>query len=279
MSQHPRALLERYGLKPKKRFGQNFLMDAGTASKIARLIIENPSDCPGDFRVLEIGAGTGALSVALRMLHEDVTVLELDEDLIRILRDRVELAGVSIEHADALTFDYAAFARQGSWRMAGNLPYNVATPLITKFAEMDGGPQTVVAMIQKDVADRLVAKPSTPAYGSLSVAVQYMMRVERAFTLGPNAFYPRPKVQSTVVRLVRRQTPLAPVLDLARFRQVVRGAFAYRRKTLANSLTLALGVRRADVAHCLESIGIDPEIRGEQLSIADFARLADALAS
>jgi 16S rRNA (adenine1518-N6/adenine1519-N6)-dimethyltransferase len=113
----------------------------------------------------------------------------------------------------------------------------------------------------------------------LSVAVQYMMRVERAFTLGPNAFYPRPKVQSTVVRLVRRQTPLAPVLDLARFRQVVRGAFAYRRKTLANSLTLALGVRRADVAHCLESIGIDPEIRGEQLSIADFARLADALAS
>ncbi|HEY8312781.1 MAG TPA: 16S rRNA (adenine(1518)-N(6)/adenine(1519)-N(6))-dimethyltransferase RsmA [Candidatus Baltobacteraceae bacterium] len=254
-------------------------MDAGTASKIARLIIENPSDCPGDFRVLEIGAGTGALSVALRMLHEDVTVLELDEDLIRILRDRVELAGVSIEHADALTFDYAAFARQGSWRMAGNLPYNVATPLITKFAEMDGGPQTVVAMIQKDVADRLVAKPSTPAYGSLSVAVQYMMRVERAFTLGPNAFYPRPKVQSTVVRLVRRQTPLAPVLDLARFRQVVRGAFAYRRKTLANSLTLALGVRRADVAHCLESIGIDPEIRGEQLSIADFARLADALAS
>ncbi|MGZ3531011.1 MAG: 16S rRNA (adenine(1518)-N(6)/adenine(1519)-N(6))-dimethyltransferase RsmA [Vulcanimicrobiaceae bacterium] len=254
-------------------------MDGGAATRIARLALENPPLEPEGFRVLEIGAGTGALTVALHALHDDVTVVEIDDDMVRILSEREELRNVTIVHADAMTFDYAGFAGRKPWRVAGNLPYNVATPLITNFVEMDGGPDTIVAMIQKDVADRLVAKPATPAYGSLSIAVQYAMHVERAFTLGPNAFYPRPKVDSTVVRLVRRAEPIAPVRDLARFRQVVRAAFAYRRKTLANSLALAIGVARADVVHALERIGLNPEIRGEHLSIADFARLADELGS
>jgi 16S rRNA (adenine1518-N6/adenine1519-N6)-dimethyltransferase len=252
-------------------------MDGGAAARIARLTIENPSDTPEDFRVLEIGAGTGALTLALHALHADLTVIEIDADMVRILREREDLRDVPVEHADAMTFDYARFAAGRPWRVAGNLPYNVATPLVLNFVEMDGGPQTIVAMIQKDVADRLIAKPGTPAYGSLSVAAQYLMRIERAFTLGPGVFYPRPKVDSTVVRLTRLARPAAPVRDLTRFRQVVRGAFAYRRKTLANSLALALGVRRVDVADALERIGLDTEIRGEQLSIADFARLTDAL--
>jgi 16S rRNA (adenine1518-N6/adenine1519-N6)-dimethyltransferase len=134
-------------------------------------------------------------------------------------------------------------------------------------------------MIQKDVADRLAAKPATAAYGSLSVAVQYAMHVERAITLGVNSFYPAPKVQSTVVQLVRRTQPAVQPRDLTLFRKVVRAAFAYRRKTLANSLILALNLDRATVARALAQSNLAPEERGERLALDDFARLADALAT
>lgn len=273
---HPKALLERFGYKPKKRLGQNFLMDAGAAARIARLVVEgSPEGEP--FRVLEIGPGTGALTHALLQLHADVTALEVDPDMVRILRSRDELVNAKIIEADALSFDYGAFAGSKPWRVTGNLPYNVATPLIMQFVEMRNGPQLLVVMVQKEVADRFAAKPGTPAYGSLSVAVQYAMIVEKAFTLKPGAFYPRPKIDSTVVRLTRRRAPVVEVADEQRFLQVVRAAFAYRRKTLANSLSLALGVPRAAVAQALAQIGLDTEIRGEQLDLANFARLADRL--
>ena len=170
--------------------------------------------------------------------------------------------------------------RRGAWRVAGNLPYNVATPLIVGLVEMERGPQSLTVMIQKDVADRLAAKPGTPAYGSLSIAVQYAMRVERAFTLGPRAFYPPPKVDSTVVQLAPSREPAVRPRDLVLFRKVVRGAFAYRRKTLANSLTLALDLDRATIAAAQSHASdLAPEERGERLSLDDFARLADALAA
>ena len=272
---HPKALLEQFGYRPKKRFGQNFLMDASAAAHIAQLVIE---DSPEEsFRVLEIGPGTGALTQALLHVHDDVTALDIDPDMVRILRSREELRGAQIIEADALTFDYAQFAAERPWRVTGNLPYNVATPLIMQFVEMSNGPQRLVVMVQKEVADRFAARPGTPAYGSLSVAVQYAMRVEKAFTLKPGAFYPRPKIDSTVVRLTRRPGPAVEVRDEHRFLQVVRAAFAYRRKTLANSVSLALGVPRGTVAQALQQIGLDTEIRGEQLGLTDFARLADHL--
>jgi 16S rRNA (adenine1518-N6/adenine1519-N6)-dimethyltransferase len=274
-SQHPRAQLAQWGLRPKKKFGQNFLMDAKAAQRIARLCV--PEGESGA-RVLEIGAGTGALTHALLETGAGVTALEIDPDLAAVLRARDDLAGVRVVLGDALAFDYAAYAAGRPWRVAGNLPYNVATPLIMTLVEMEGGPEAMTVMIQKDVADRLAAQPGTPAYGSLSLAVQYAMRVERAFTLGPNAFYPAPKVRSTVVRLVRRDEPAVAPRDLELFRKVVRGAFAYRRKTLANSLALALGFDRARVVRALEACSLAPEERGERLSLADFARLADALA-
>lgn len=180
--------------------------------------------------------------------------------------------------ADALDFDYAGFANGGHWRVAGNLPYNIATPLMMRFIEMQHGPEMLVIMIQKDVAARLMAQPSTPAYGSLSIAVQYAMQIERAFVLGPSAFYPKPKVDSTVVRLTRRSEPAVGVNDPVLFLQVARAAFAYRRKTLANSLCLALGFERAVVASALRAVGLDTEVRGEQLSLSDFAKLSDRLA-
>ena len=247
-------------------------MDAGVAARIAELTAR---DTPA--RVLEIGPGTGQLTQALLALHADVTAIDVDADMVRILQSRPELKDAQIVHANALTFDYARFANGKAWRMTGNLPYNVATPLIMQFVEMRNGPQLLVVMVQKEVADRFLARPGTAAYGSLSVAVQYAMHVEKAFTLRPGAFYPRPKIDSTVVLLARRASPAVGVTDEHRFLQVVRAAFAYRRKTLANSLSLALGVERRSVAQALEHIGLDTEIRGEQLDIADFARLSDRL--
>jgi 16S rRNA (adenine1518-N6/adenine1519-N6)-dimethyltransferase len=271
---HPKALLEQFGYRPKKRLGQNFLMDAGAAARIARLVLDGSVQ---PLRVLEIGPGTGALTHALLQLHADVTAIDVDPDMIRIVRSRSELTGAHLVQADALTFEYAEFAGGKRWRVTGNLPYNIATPLIMQFIEMQGGPEQLVVMVQKEVADRFAARPGTPQYGSLSVAVQYAMHVEKVLTLKPGAFYPRPKIESTVVRLTRRDMPAVSVRDERRFLQVVRAAFAYRRKTLANSISLAIGVPRAAVAEALAQIGLNMEIRGEQLSLADFARLADRL--
>ena len=206
-----------------------------------------------------------------------MTAIDVDPDMVRILRSREELRGAHIVQADALEFDYEAFGGGKPWRMTGNLPYNIATPLIMRLIEMHDGPELLVVMVQKEVAERFAARPGTREYGSLSVATQYAMEVHREFTLGPGAFYPRPKIDSTVVRLVRREQRAVRTADEHWFLQVVRAAFAYRRKTLANSLSLALGVQRAAVADVLQTAGLDTEIRGEQLDLADFARVADGL--
>ena len=250
-------------------------MDASASRRIAHLVCD---DAPPGARVIEIGAGTGTLTHSLIEAGAKVTALEIDPELVSILGNRPDLASATIVLADALTYDYAAYARGGPWRVAGNLPYNVATPLLLMLTEMDDGPDVIVAMIQKDVADRIGAKPGTAAYGSLSIAVQYAMRVERAFSLGPRAFYPAPKVDSTVVRLVRRAEPAVHPHDLDLFRKVVRGAFAYRRKTLANSLALALHIERDVIAAAIAKSDLPAESRGEQLDLQTFCRLADNLA-
>jgi 16S rRNA (adenine1518-N6/adenine1519-N6)-dimethyltransferase len=274
---HPRALLARWGLRPRKRYGQNFLIDSTAAQRIARLCVCSRG-ASERVRVAEIGAGTGALTLALLEAGADVTAIEIDPDLVALLRSRQELRKAKIVCSDALQFDYAAWSLGTAWRVAGNLPYNVATPLIVGFAEMQAGPEMLTVMVQNDVADRLVASPGTAAYGSLTIAVQFALHVERAFTLEPNAFYPSPKVTSAVVQMIRRNTSAAQPRDLLLFRKVVRAAFAYRRKTLANSLALALHVPAASVARAIAASNLSPEIRGERLDIADFARLADALA-
>jgi 16S rRNA (adenine1518-N6/adenine1519-N6)-dimethyltransferase len=274
---NPRALLARWGLRPRKRLGQNFLTDFTAATRIARLCVSSADGSDGA-RVLEIGAGTGALTHALLDAGAAVTAIEIDPDLVALLRSREELRSAEIVHGDALDFDYAAWSQGKAWRVAGNLPYNVATPLIVGFAEMANGPETLAVMVQKDVADRLVATPGTAAYGSLSVAVQYALHVERAFDLGPSAFYPPPKVTSTVVRMIRRDRPAVAPRDLALFRKVVRAAFAYRRKTLVNSVALALDMPHSNVARAAAASNLSPELRGERLDLDDFARLADALA-
>ncbi len=269
---HPRALLSARGLRPKKRLGQHFLMDGGAAKRIAVACVTDAVK-----RVVEIGAGTGALTSALLACGADVTALEVDPDLVAILHERDDLAHARIVHADALTFDYDGATRGEPWCAAGNLPYNIATPLIAAWLELAHPPARVVVMLQRDVADRLTAAPGTPQYGSLTLFIAYAMSVRRAFVLGPGVFFPRPGVESAVVVMERRATPAVPVRDRAFLLQVVRGGFAYRRKTFANSLSLALGIDRARTQTALASLDIDTEIRAEQLDLGAFGALADAL--
>jgi 16S rRNA (adenine1518-N6/adenine1519-N6)-dimethyltransferase len=267
-------LLAARGLRPKKRLGQHFLMDGGAARRIAALCVSEPGS-----RIFEIGAGTGALTLALLEAGARVSALEIDPDLVEILRGREDLAAAEIVTADALDYDFDASSGGDAWTAAGNLPYNIATPLVMRWLGLRNPPERVVVMVQRDVADRFMARPSTPAYGSLSVAVQFLMQVRRAFALGPSVFYPRPHVESAIVIMERRAEPAVPVRDRAFFEQVVRAAFAYRRKTLANSLTLALGIERARVQAALVRLDLDTEIRGEQLDLAAFAALAGELGS
>lgn len=259
-------------MRPKKRLGQHFLVDLAAARRIAQLAVT-----PG-VPVLEIGAGTGTLTAALLEAGASVTAVEIDPDLVAILESRADLANARILGADALQLDYASFARNGAWSVAGNLPYNIATPLVTRLVEMQDGPQTLTVMVQRDVADRFAAAPASAAYGSLSVAVQYAMTVRRAFVLQPHAFYPQPRIDSAVVRMTRRDAPAVAPRDVRLFREVVRGAFAYRRKTLVNSLVLALALDRRRIERAVTAAGIPLEQRGERLGLADFAKLADALA-
>jgi 16S rRNA (adenine1518-N6/adenine1519-N6)-dimethyltransferase len=270
-----RRLLAQAGIRPKKRFAQNFLENASAARRIARLSLAGALPAT---RTLEIGAGTGMLTRALLEEGANLTAIEIDSKLVALLRSRDDLAGAQIVAADAMTFDYSGWASGRPWNVAGNLPYNVATALILRLIEMEQGPDALTVTVQKDVAERLVAAPATPAYGSLSVAVQYAMRAQIAFTLSPGSFFPPPKVHSSVVRLVRLAEPAVHPRDLSTFWKVVRGAFAYRRKTLANALALALGLDRARIARALTLCNLSPELRGERLDLGDFARLADALA-
>jgi 16S rRNA (adenine1518-N6/adenine1519-N6)-dimethyltransferase len=248
-------------------------MDGGAAKRIAVACVSGTGS-----RVIEIGAGTGALTVALLACGASVTAIEIDPELIEVLAERTDLAGVRILRADAMAFDYDAETRGEPWVAAGNLPYNIATGLIAGWFEIANPPERIVAMVQRDVADRLTAKPSTPQYGSLSLVTQYWTKPSRAFTLPPSVFYPKPGVDSAVVVLERLREPAVAVRDRAFFLQVVRGAFAYRRKTLANSLSLALGIERARTQAALTRSNIDTEIRAEQLDLGSFAALADELA-
>jgi 16S rRNA (adenine1518-N6/adenine1519-N6)-dimethyltransferase len=270
---HPRALLQRHGFRPKKRLGQHFLMDRGAAARIARLAVTQPGQ-----RVVEIGAGTGALTAALLAAGAAVTAFDVDPEMVAVLQAQPDLAAATILQADALAFDYSAWAGEAAWIAAGNLPYNIATPLLLQLAGAPRPPDRIVVMIQRDVADRLTAQPGTPSYGSLTVAIRLRMQVERAFTVGPAQFYPRPNVNSAVILLRPYAVPPVTVSDEAHFERVVRGAFAYRRKTVANALSLSLAVPRERITDALRTLHLSPEIRGEALDLATFAALADALA-
>ena len=234
--------------RPRKRFGQHFLHEQGVLTRIVDAIQPGPED----FRV-EIGPGQGALTQHLqgtKALH----LIELDRDLAARLKEQFPLAAV--HSADALEFDFAQFP--AGMRIVGNLPYNVSTPLLFHLARYAPRVRDMHFMLQLEVVERMVAAPSTPQYGRLSVALQARFRMKKLFTVSRGAFRPPPKVESAVVRLVPLETPLVVDDDL------LRRAFSARRKTLRNALP------QADFA----AAGIDPRLRPENLSPEDYARLS-----
>ena len=242
--------------RPRKRFGQHFLHDPGVVRKIVEAIALAPEDV-----VVEIGPGQGVLTLPLLERVKRLEVIEIDRDLAAALPgDRIK-----VHVADALEFDYGVFPK--GVRIVGNLPYNISTPLLFHLARYADRVRDMHFMLQLEVVERMVAKPSTPEYGRLSVMLQTRFMMQKLFRVGPGAFKPPPKVDSAVVRLVPLAAPLG--CDEKVFEQVVREAFSARRKTLRNALSLK--------AEDYVALGIDPRLRPENLSPLDYVRIACCL--
>lgn len=251
---------------PRKRFGQNFLHDPGVIQKIIAAI--NPQ--PGQ-DLIEIGPGQGAITLPLLAACGRLQAVELDRDLLLPLQQAAANLGELILHnRDALRTDFCSL-RQGEQRLrvVGNLPYNISTPLLFHLLDQAECIEDMHFMLQKEVVERMAAKPGSDAYGRLSVMLQYRCAVTPLFGIGPGAFRPPPKVESAFVRLLPYRTPPLQVSDETVFAQIVRLAFGQRRKTLRNTLKGMLD--NDDFA----ALGIDPQIRAEQLDLATFARLAN----
>lgn len=270
----PKAMLERYGLRAKKSFGQNFLADEHLAVKIAQACAAEGGS------VVELGAGLGALTRPLLASGVSfVLAVERDRDLVPALEQElafdVQRGRLQILEADAKSLDFAA-ALAGRPRphvIAGNLPYQITGPLLEKAVHSAPGIERAVFLVQLEVADRLAAAPGADAYGALSVFAQRAFRVERAFVIRRGAFYPQPNVDSAVVTL----EPLGAGPETAAFRSVVRRAFAQRRKQLKNAWSGLFEDRGLSLARAAERAGIDLSTRGERLAVADFSRMAAEL--
>lgn len=271
------ALLQRHGFRFSKSMGQNFLTAAWVPQQIAA-----ESGITAADGALEIGPGVGCLTAELAKTAGRVTAIELDERLRGVLGETLaDFDNVSVVFADALKADLPAICAETlgerPWKVCANLPYNVTTPLITAFLEA-GCFESVTVMIQKEVAQRLCAAPGTGEYGAFSVLVQWYAEPKLLFDVPPHCFVPQPKVTSAVVRMDRRTAPPASVDDEKLFFRTVRAAFAQRRKTLSNALRSAFSeLDRAAIESAMEETGLPPAVRGETLSIAQFAALSNAL--
>lgn len=256
------------GHRPRKRFGQHFLHDPGVIRRLVQAIEPTPAQV-----LVEIGPGLGALTGPLLAAAGQLDVVELDRDVVPYLRQLCQDANrLRIHQADALEFDFATLRHDPRrLRIVGNLPYNIATPLLFHLLAQAAHWQDLHCMLQKEVAERLAAAPGSACYGRLSVMVQYRCQVEPLFSLGRGAFKPPPKVESAFLRLRPHPCPPVAVVDETVFADLVRWAFAQRRKTLRNSLRPYL----SEVA--IVAAGVDPELRPERLDLADFAALSNAL--
>lgn len=273
-----RELLNRFGLRPKKNWGQNFLVDDNAKQKIVQAVQAGPDDT-----VVEIGAGLGAITESLASTAKHVIAVDRDPDMIAVLRE--VFAGndrVDVQALDALDFDFAAAAAKAGrpLRVAGNLPYQITTPILFHVLAQAARGKIVsraVFMVQKEVADRLAAAPDSKIYGRLSVMVQQVAEVKSLFKVSPHAFLPQPKVISTVFALTPRAQPLADVVSDALFASVVRHAFGSRRKMLRRALDAAFGPEV--VAKGLSNAGIDETRRAETLTVAEFGLLTNGMAA
>ena len=254
--------------RARRRFGQNFLQDPAIIAEIIALIAPQPGQ-----HVVEIGPGLGALTTPLLHSNCDLDVVELDRDLAAGLAQRIGAdQRLQIHQQDALRFDFCSLARADKrLRIVGNLPYNISSPLLFALFAQAHCIDDMYFMLQHEVVERLTASPGSKAYGRLSVMAALYCRCDYLLHVPPQAFQPVPKVDSAIVRLLPHRTP--PVAtDPQRIARVVAAAFSQRRKTLRNSL------RQLLTAESIEACGIDPSLRAEVLSLADFSSLAEALA-
>jgi 16S rRNA (adenine1518-N6/adenine1519-N6)-dimethyltransferase len=278
VSRDARAILRRVGLAPKKSFGQNFLVSPHAVEAIARAAV--PDAERGRARVLELGAGLGALTRALAERARLVVAVERDRDLVPVLAEElapaIDAGQVRIVEGDAQTAtpDELGGADPGSPRvLAGNLPYQLTGRLLERAVAHADAFERVVFMVQREVADRLAASPGTKEYGALTVFVRAAYRVEKLFDVSPGSFHPPPDVTSAVVVL----EPLRPRVaeETPTFRALVKGAFGARRKTLRNAWSKV--AEPARIARAAEASGVRLDARGETLAVEDFARMATAL--
>jgi len=263
-----RDLLAKYDLLPKRSFSQNFLIQAGAIAQIA-----DATTAMGR-QVVELGPGLGALTYALLARGCTVLAVELDRDMVHVLREELgDQRRLEIRHGDAADIDLTAYSSVCGAKLVvtGNLPYQATGAILRQVVAHRTALVGAVLMVQREVRDRLVAEPSTKQYGALTVFTRAGFEVETVSRLRPGSFYPAPKVESAVVRLIPREAPLAE--ETESFQAVVRAAFQMRRKTLRNALRGLGDGERADRA--LKDALIDPRRRGETLSIGEFARLAE----
>ncbi len=247
-------------MRARKRFGQHFLNDASVLARIAECIGPRPSD-----RLLEIGPGRGELTEFLHAVPSRYRAIEIDRDLAPLLRAR--FPGLELIVADVLKFDFSELAGHAPWRVAGNLPYNISTPLLARLMAARAHLQDMHFMLQKELAERVNAAPATRNWGRLSVLVQYHCEVELLFDVQPSSFTPPPRVLSSLVRLLPRAR-LLPLRDSACLDLVLRTAFSARRKRLGNALR--------SIAVDWDQAAVDTAARPDQLGVADFVRIANA---
>ncbi|CAM3470299.1 16S rRNA (adenine(1518)-N(6)/adenine(1519)-N(6))-dimethyltransferase RsmA [Paenibacillus lupini] len=273
-----KEIIAKYGFQFKKSLGQNFLIDQNILNKIV-----NAAGLDKTKGALEIGPGIGALTQHLAAEAGKVTAIEIDNRLIPILGDILaDEEHVQVVHGDVLKLDLKKLFEEHFGDVTGvsvvaNLPYYVTTPILMKLLEERLPLENIVVMIQKEVAERMAAKPGGKEYGSLSVAVQYYCEPSLVCIVPHTVFIPQPNVDSAVIKLAVREKPPVDVEDEAHYFRIVQASFAQRRKTLANNLTAFVGKeRREEMTQLLHSCDIDPIRRGETLSLDEFARISRA---
>lgn len=248
--------------KARKRFGQNFLVDEQIIADIIRVIHPQESDT-----MIEIGPGLGALTRPLIKQLKQLHVVEIDRDIIRRLENDYPKDKLIIHAGDALKFDLEEIA--GPLRIVGNLPYNISSPLLFHFSSYANRIVDMHFMLQNEVVERMVAEPSTSAYGRLSVMLQYRFHMEKLLDVPPESFRPSPKVNSAIVRMIPLLAAEIKVCDEKLFAAIVAAAFGQRRKTLRNTLKVYLN------ENDFEKLGIDAQLRAENLGVEEFARIAE----
>ena len=273
------AVLQKYNFVFQKKFGQNFLIDTHVLAKIIR-----SAEITKDDFVLEIGPGIGTMTQYLACAAGKVVAVEIDRALIPILEDTLEgYDNVTVINEDVLKVDIAKLAEEQNGgkpiKVVANLPYYITTPIIMGLFEKNVPIKSITVMVQKEVADRMQVGPGTKDYGALSLAVQYYAKPYIVANVPPNCFMPRPKVGSAVIRLERYEKPPVEVKDEKLMFRIIRASFNQRRKTLANGLKNSpeLDFTKEEIEVAIETLGKGPSVRGEALTLEQFAWLSDAL--